>query len=92
VGVLLVEAAMRRPRWLQHFIAWLLGYFWLPCPICGRMFGGQEVVGRRFLVKEDGGEWCVCGDCEQNGRLEQAQMEEDMTRDLNAVRIVRSAP
>lgn len=20
-----------------------MGYFWLPCPVCGKMFGGHEV-------------------------------------------------
>jgi hypothetical protein len=31
-------------RWrrLNHFYAWLHGYFWVPCPLCGRMFGGHE--------------------------------------------------
>lgn len=34
--------AMRRPRWVNRLYANLLGYFWLPCPICGQMFGGHE--------------------------------------------------
>lgn len=24
------------------FRAWLGGYFWLPCPLCGEMFGGHQ--------------------------------------------------
>jgi len=32
----------RKPRWLQQLRAWLGGYFWLPCPICGEYFGGHE--------------------------------------------------
>lgn len=33
---------LRGPRWMHHIIAELGGYFWLPCPVCGRMFGGHE--------------------------------------------------
>jgi hypothetical protein len=32
------------PRWLHRFYAWAFGYFWLPCPACGRMFGGHEAL------------------------------------------------
>jgi hypothetical protein len=31
-----------RPRWLNRLYARLMGYFWLPCPLCGRPFGGHE--------------------------------------------------
>lgn len=34
--------ALARPRWFQRLRAWLGGYFWLPCPLCGRKFGGHE--------------------------------------------------
>lgn len=28
-----------------HFVyAMLFGYFWLPCPKCGRMFGGHQAT------------------------------------------------
>lgn len=30
------------PRWVHHLYALLAGYFWLPCPVCGRHFGGHE--------------------------------------------------
>lgn len=30
------------PRWWHRFYAWLGGYFWLPCPVCGKHFGGHE--------------------------------------------------
>lgn len=30
------------PRWWHHLRAHLGGYFWLPCPACGRFFGGHE--------------------------------------------------
>jgi hypothetical protein len=29
-------------RRFHHFVADWLGYFWLPCPLCGADFGGHE--------------------------------------------------
>ncbi len=34
---------MSLPRWIHRWYAWVAGYFWLPCPVCGREFGGHEV-------------------------------------------------
>jgi len=31
-----------RPRWLNWLRALVGGYFWLPCPMCGKSFGGHE--------------------------------------------------
>lgn len=31
-----------RPRWLNRLVARLTGFFWLPCPLCKRPFGGHE--------------------------------------------------
>ena len=33
-----------RCRWLNRWYALLLGYFWLPCPICDEPFGGHECI------------------------------------------------
>jgi hypothetical protein len=33
---------VRLPWWLHRRYAWAAGYFWLPCPVCGREFGGHE--------------------------------------------------
>ena len=30
------------PRWMHRLYAFVAGYFWRPCPICGRKFGGHE--------------------------------------------------
>jgi hypothetical protein len=32
----------RLPRWMHRIYAFLLAYFWLPCPLCGRNSGGHE--------------------------------------------------
>lgn len=33
---------MTLPRFAHRAYAFLAGYFWLPCPMCGRKFGGHE--------------------------------------------------
>lgn len=40
-------------RRLHRLYAWLFGYFWLPCPICGRMFGGHETGDMSLAYRED---------------------------------------
>lgn len=34
-----------RLRLLDRAYAYVNGYFWLPCPLCGRHFGGHEHGG-----------------------------------------------
>lgn len=44
----------------------MLGYFWLPCPLCGRYFGGHEWKdGNEYLLMDtDGnGGTGICSDC-----------------------------
>lgn len=43
------------PRLVHQFYAWLAGYFWLPCPICGEYFGGHEWRDPRAVLYDDGG-------------------------------------
>jgi len=33
----------RRFRRLNRAYAYAAGFFWLPCPVCGQMFGGHEL-------------------------------------------------
>jgi len=37
-----VTALLRWPRLLNRLYAIAVGWFWLPCPLCGKMFGGHE--------------------------------------------------
>jgi hypothetical protein len=49
-------------RFPHRIYAFLAGYFWLPCPKCGRMFGGHET--QPFAAIEVNGRgWCVCPQC-----------------------------
>ncbi len=51
-------------KWYRKLYAELFGYFWMPCPICGNMFGGQEVKRKPvFLRTERGKGRIVCPGC-----------------------------
>ena len=51
-------------RTLHRIYAWMFGYFWLPCPVCGRMFGGHEIANAftAALITDHGHAYCVCPD------------------------------
>ena len=46
---------MPRIEFLERLKAWRGGYFWLPCPNCGRMFGGHESLRGEILWSA--GDW-----------------------------------
>lgn len=56
-------------RLLHRIWAFVGGYFWLPCPRCGRMFGGHEVGGRL-------GSRLTCSACRPAEDLSQILAEE----------------
>ena len=53
-----------RPRFVAKFLAWLLGYFWLPCPLCGEYFSGFEIGPASMFVSTNkyGVRRVVCSD------------------------------
>jgi hypothetical protein len=62
-------------RVLHNWYAFLLGYFWLPCPLCGREFGGHEWKdrdGRSSVIPDPNGGpstgIAVCPDCTRAGK------------------------
>lgn len=60
------------PRWVHWTWAQLNGYFWWPCPSCGKPFGGhetQQVKGHfhsRPTADNAEGEM-ICPDCTRRG-------------------------
>lgn len=67
------------PRFLAQFLAWLGGYFWLPCPVCKENFAGFEADagwGAVPVEEADGTHmYCVCSkaacaQCGQKAKLE----------------------
>lgn len=49
-------------RLLNRVYAWIFGYFWLPCPVCGDHFGGHEASRHALVVTEADGPhaYCTC--------------------------------
>jgi len=66
---------MIRPRFIARAIADRGGYFWLPCPLCGRKFGGQEwrmVDGHMDTIptpsRGEGASQGICPTCTRSGK------------------------
>lgn len=59
---------------MSYFFRWLkaaiFGYFWMPCPRCGRMFGGFEYRGSILISEHEGRVTCCLPD-----ELGDAQLE-----------------
>lgn len=50
-------------RLFHRLYAGFFGYFWLPCPKCGEMFGGHQVAIKTASVTCAGTNKVVCPDC-----------------------------
>jgi len=46
---------LRKFRTLNKIYAFIFGYFWLPCRICGQNFGGHECGPAIIWTSEYGG-------------------------------------
>lgn len=61
----------RLPRWFHHLRAIIGGYFWLPCPLCGREYGGHEwrdIDGKSSVIPDRPGQnKGICPDCTRRG-------------------------
>jgi hypothetical protein len=64
-----------RFRWFHRAYAFVAGYFWIPCPLCGHKFGGHEwrdIDGKPSYIPEpDGKPWQhlgICPDCTRAGK------------------------
>lgn len=51
-------------RLWNKLYAVFMGYYWLPCSICGQKFGGHEQDGGTLMTSWTIGE-CVCPDCKE---------------------------
>jgi len=73
-----VSRILRRlPRWLNRLYAKALCYFWIPCPICKREFGGHEAA--ETLLRQGGRmlrfDLLVCWRCEDAAKEANFQAE-----------------
>lgn len=56
-----------RFRAINKAIAFLGGYFWLPCPSCGQCFGGHEWGYTNGMPNSIDGKG-ICNDCAKAGK------------------------
>lgn len=58
------------PRFLAKLLAFLGGYFWLPCSLCGKNFAGFEWgFDEGPLHDEDGMGVCSRPECMKQGKI-----------------------
>lgn len=64
----------KRPRWLQWLRAYLGGYFWGPCPICGEAFGGHETdIAQQVWWTSPREGRAVCANCAEEAQRRSAR-------------------
>ena len=62
-----MEDKRKKPRWLQKLYADFRGYFWLPCVICGKPFGGHETSNTSLYHSWNDGQ-SICVNCEDEAK------------------------
>lgn len=78
---------------LSQFYAWVFGYFWLPCPKCGTMFGGHQVApgGAHIIVERPDGQHCMCVcpacDTEELRAENRRDLQQQMTQWMSAMQM-----
>lgn len=65
-----------------RFVAWMVaffgGYFWEPCPLCGRRFGGHEKQGILMTSPHHG--VSVCIRCAQEAERRNQKFYDELDR------------
>lgn len=71
-------------RLLHKLYANLFGYFWLPCPVCRKEFGGHEIehLFTQSLICDDGCSYVVCPNpqCSVDAHTMNTQKEKECGR------------
>jgi surface polysaccharide O-acyltransferase-like enzyme len=62
-SILLTKEEYKRSRYAEEIYARANHYFWLPCPICGEYFGGQESDPDAILMETETSATGVCRNC-----------------------------
>ena len=73
-----VKSLFRYPRFINKLWADFYGYFWLPCPICERNFGGHESDAGLLITTGRG--LMVCWRCNEEARIRNESL---LTRESN---------
>ena len=65
---------MPRWRWLNWLYALLGGYFWLPCSLCSRKYGGHEYrTSDAYLMHDWNSGESVCSNCKEEAERRNEQ-------------------
>ena len=54
-------------RFLHKLYANMFGYFWLPCSLCGEMYGGHEKGKGSIMLSWNDGKSC-CPNCKEEAK------------------------
>lgn len=65
----------RFPRWFNCLYASLLAYFWLPCPLCNKNFGGHEWFNGNSLYLGNGNGVGICSNCRDEAKRRNEEKE-----------------
>ena len=69
---------MSGPKTRNRLVNWVYalacGYFWLPCPLCGRMFGGHEAARTTLRCSSPFIGQMVCWRCNDEARTRSLPM------------------
>jgi len=63
------DVVIRKPSWIRRILAFLTRTFWLPCPLCGKPFGGYENDTGHMMTGPGIGVM-ICPDCNHRGERE----------------------
>jgi len=74
-----VKSLFRYPRFINKWYANFWGYFWLPCDICGRPFGGHESDEVLKVTQAYG--HMVCWRCSDEARKRNAVLLAELYED-----------
>jgi hypothetical protein len=73
-----MKELFRKFRFLNQIYAFVLGYFWLPCPVCGNYFGGHECGGGGIPLSMGHGKMvCYRKECNEEGDRQWQKMGEE---------------
>lgn len=70
-------------RKINKWYANMLGYFWIPCPICGNNFGGHEWKLKNTLEYKDSSGKGVCSDCGEEARKRNRKIYKESSLSYN---------
>lgn len=67
-------SSMKIPRFLHMLYARAHAYFWLPCPICNKKFGGHENKNGTGLMRTMSSGSMVCPNCNKRAQSRNQEM------------------